>query len=157
MGTRFVGIPQKKKTCVDSTCGSPTSTQTITIPSTEVIVIPESPQKSSGSSSSPTSLNLNSWDGLIDKIFEDISNNNALIKQELYNNVDLSFTGEEVPNGPWVAIHSSSLPGLSSAGSASDPIVLDSTPEETPPIATQTSSATRLRRNVGPTQFYGES
>ena len=158
MGTRFVGIPQKKKkTRGDSTCGNATSTQTNTITSTEVIFIPESPQKSSGLSSSPTSLNLTSWDGLIDNYFEDVSNKSALIKQEPYNNVDLSLTGEEIPSRPWVATHSSSLPGLSSAGSASDLIVLDSTPEETPPIATQTSSATRPRRNVGPIQFYGES
>ena len=147
--------PQKKTTCGNSTCGNPTSTQTNTNPLTEVSVIPKSPQKSSGSFAS-SSLNLNSWDGLISESFEDVSNNNAPFNQESYNNLDLSFTGEEIPSGPSVAAHSSSLPGPSSSGSASEPIVLDSLPEETPRIATQTRSAIRPRRNVGPPQFYGE-
>ena len=68
----------------------------------------------------------------------------------------MSFTGEEIPSGPSVAAHSSSPPGPSSSGSVSEPIVLDSTSEETPRIATQTRSAIRPKKNVGPPQFYGE-
>ena len=84
-----------------------------------------------------------------------MSNNNTPINQDSDNNVDLSFTGEKVPSGPLFATQASSLPGPSSSG-ASEPILLDNTPEETPPVATQPRSTIRPRRNMGPPQFYGE-
>ena len=59
--------PQKMTTCGNPTRDeNPTSTQTNTNSSQEVIVIPESSQKLSGSSSSSSLLNLNSWDGLFE-------------------------------------------------------------------------------------------
>ena len=115
---------------------NPTPIQTTTSRSTEVIVITVSPQKSSGSTSSYSSLNLNSWDGLFDENLKDVSNNNTPFNQNLDNFVDSSVTGEEVPSGPSVTTLNSSLPGPSTIDSALEPIVLDSTPEETPPVAT---------------------
>ena len=88
-------------------------------PSREVIVIPDSPQKSSGSSSSTSALNLNSWDGLVDEYFGDVLNNNTPLNQNSDKNVDLSFTGEEVPSGPSVATHVSSFPEPPAFSSAS--------------------------------------
>ena len=99
------------------------------------------------------SLNLKFWEGLINKYFEDGSNNNAPFNQESYNNVDLSFTGEEVPSGPTVAAHSSSLPGPSPSNSLSEPIVLDSTAHE------RRSLLLPLRRDLQSDleeAFYGE-
>ena len=49
----------------------------------QIVIIPESPQKISGSYSSSSSLNSNSWDGLVDDYFEEVSNNNAPICQEI--------------------------------------------------------------------------
>ena len=97
-GKRKMSPPKKtirannlKRTTFGNTTPTPGTTQT---PS-EMVIIPESPQKSSGSSSSSSSLNLNSWDGLIDVYFEDVSNNNIPIRQELASNynVDLSVVG----------------------------------------------------------------
>ena len=130
------------------------------------IVIAESPQKLSGSSTSSSSLKLNSWVGLIDEYFEDGSNNNAPKCQEIatHNNVDLSVTGKyktplsesEERKGPTVADHSGKLPGQLTSGSAPKPLVLDNTPEETPPIVKQTRPSDRPRQIVGPPQLYGE-
>ena len=78
--------PQKKTTSGKLTGGNPTLIQTTTNSSTEVIVIPDSPQKS---------------------------------------------------------CQDSSLPGPSSFGSALEPILLESTPEETHPVATQPTSTIR--------------
>ena len=90
--------------------------------------------------SSSSSLNLNSWDGLIDEYFEDVSTNNAPISHETDNNVDLSVTVEQkIPLSDYderselsVAAHSSRLPGLSTSASEIELIVLNNTPEETP-------------------------
>ena len=45
---------------------------------TEVVVIQESPQNTSGSSS----LSINSWDGIIEDYFDDVSNKNMLFSQD---------------------------------------------------------------------------
>ena len=80
------------------------------------------------------------------------------------NNIDLSVTGKyktplsesEERRGPTVAAHSGKLPGQLTSGSATKPLVLDNTPEETPPIVKQTRPSDRPRQNVGHPQFYRE-
>ena len=104
--------PQKKKTSGNMTGGNPTLTQKTTNLSTEVIVTPDSPQKSSP---------------------------------------DSSLTGPSSfgsASEPIVATQSRSTIRLrrivgSSFGSAYEPMLLDSTLEETPPVATQPRSKIR--------------
>ena len=119
----------------------------------------DSSQISSGSSSS---LNLNSWDGIIDDYFDDVTNNNIPQSHHSESNQDLSVTG--TVDSP----HSSSerpvntdlreivnIPDPAEAeGSQDNPILSDKTPDSTvnPTIHLRQS---RPRRNVGPPQFYG--
>ena len=67
---------------------------TIQVPP-ELVIIPESPQKISGSFYSSSSLSLNSWDCFIDEYFEDVPNNNAPAcqKRVTYHYNDLSVRG----------------------------------------------------------------
>ena len=46
------------------------------------------------SSGSSSSLNLNSWDGIIDDYFDDMTNNNVPPSHQAESNQGLSVTGE---------------------------------------------------------------
>ena len=103
---------------------------------TEIIINP----KSTGSSSSSFFVKFQFLGRRDRRVFEDVSNNNAPVSHETDNNVDLFVTGEqktplseyEERTGPSVATHSSRLPGPSTSGSATEPIVIDNTPKENP-------------------------
>ena len=119
----------------------------------------DSSRISSGSSSS---LNLDSWDGIIDDYFDDVINNKIPQRHHSESNQGLSVTGtvgsphpsSEMPAKTdlreIVVIHDSTT----TEGSQDNPILSDSTAEHTdnPTIEPQNS---RPRRNVGPPQFYG--
>ena len=125
---------------------------------TASVATQDSSRTSSGSSSS---LNLNSWDGIIDDYFDDVTNNNVPQSHPSESNQGLSVTG--TVDSP----HSSSerplntdlreivnIPVSTEAeGSQDNPILLDSTPDFTanPTINLRQS---RPRRNVGSPQFY---
>ena len=114
------------------------------------------------SSSSSSSLNLDSWDGITDDYFEDVTNNNIPQSHHSESNQGLSVTGtvespqpsSERPTNTdlreiLIISDSTEVGGLQD-----NPILLDSTPEPTisPTIKPRHS---RPRRNVGPPQFYG--
>ena len=114
------------------------------------------------SSGSSSSLNLNSWDGIIDDYFDDVTNNNIPQSYHSESKQGLSVTGTVDSS------HSSSdrpvntdlreivnIPDSAEAeGSQANHILLDSTLDSTvnPTINLRQS---RPRRNVGPPQFYG--
>ena len=117
-------------------------------------VTQDSSRISSGSSSS---LNLDSWDGIIDDYFDDVTNNNIAQSHHSESNQGLSVTdtvesphpSSEMPANTdlreIVVIHDSTT----TEGSQDNPILVDSTLEHTdsPTIKPRNS---RPRRNVGP-------
>ena len=119
----------------------------------------DSPRFSSGSSSS---LNLDSWDGIIEDYFDDVTNNNVPQNPHTESNQGLSITGpvespqqsSERPakNDPReiVVIHDATT----TEGSQDNPILVDSIPEQMN-SATLKPRNSRPRRNVGPPQSYG--
>ena len=121
----------------------------------------DSSRISSGSSSS---LNLDSWDGIIDDYFDDVSNNNIPQSHHSESNQSLSVIGTvESPHPSSERPANTDLreiviiPDSTEAeGSQDNPILLDSTPEPTvsPTIMPRHS---RPRRNVGPPQFLRNS
>ena len=118
----------------------------------------DSPKLSSGSSS----LNLDSWDGIIEDYFDDATNNNVPQNSYTETNQGLSITGHaETPalssegtanndSREIVVIHDANT----SVGSQDNPIMIDSIPEQTTSVTPKTRNS-RPRRNVGPPQFYG--
>ena len=117
----------------------------------------DSSRISSGSSSS---LNLDSWDGIIDDYFDDLTNNNIPQSHHSESNQGLNVTGtvesphpsSEMPANTDLReidiIHDSTA----TEGSQDNPILVDNTPEPTdsPMIKPRNS---RPRRNVGPHSF----
>ena len=107
-------------------------------------------------SGSSSYLNLDSWDGIIDDYFDDVTNNNILQCHLSESNQGLSVTGtvesphpsSEMPANTdpreIVVIHDSTT----TEGSQDNPILLDSTPEHT-------DSPTIKLQNSTPSQFYG--
>ena len=118
----------------------------------------DSPRFSSGSSS----LNLDSWDGIIEDYFDDVTNNNVPQNPHTESNQGLSITGHvESPllSSEWTAnndpreivvIHDANTP----EGLQDNLIMVDSIPEQTTSVTPKTQNS-RPRRNVGPPQFYG--
>ena len=114
------------------------------------------------SSGSSSSLNLDSWDGIIDNYFDDLTNNNIPQSHHSESNQGLSVTGtvdsphpssERPANTDLREIVN--IPDSTEAeGSQDNPILLDSTPEPTV-SATINLRHSRSRRNVSPPQFYG--
>ena len=121
----------------------------------------ESPRFTSGSSSSS---NLDSWDGIIEDYFDDVTNNNVPQNPHTESNQGLSITGpvespqqsSERPanNDPreLVVIHDATT----TEGSQDNPILVDSIPEQMN-SATLKPRNSRPRRNLGPPQFYRNS
>ena len=119
----------------------------------------DSSRISSGSSSS---LNLDSWEGIIDDYFDDVTNNNIPQSHHSESNQGFSVTGtvesphpsSEMPANTdlreIVVIHDSTT----TEESQDNPILVEITPEhaDSPTIKPQNS---RPRRNVGPPKFYG--
>ena len=108
---------------------------------------------SRNTSGSLSSLDLNSWDGILDDYFDDMKNNNVPVDQraDSGSNHELSFTGDD-------HTHSTTLNHTHSATrerSEKNPILLESTPEKLSPVRHQ-SKPSRPRRNVEPPKFFGE-
>ena len=113
-------------------------------------------------SSGSSSLNLDSWDGIIEDYFDDVTNNNVPQMPYTETNQGLSITGHaETPplssegtanndSREIVVIHDANT----SEGSQDNPIMIDSIPEQTTSVTPKTRNS-RPRRNVGPPQFYG--
>ena len=118
----------------------------------------DSPKLSSGSSS----LNLDSWDGIIEDYFDNVTNNNVPQNSYTETNRGLSFTGHaETPplssegtanndSREILVIHDANT----SVGSQDNHIMIDSFPEQTTSVIPKTRNS-RPRRNVGLPQFYG--
>ena len=116
----------------------------------------DSPRFSSGSSS----LNLDSWDGIIEDYFDDVTNNNVPQNPHTESNQGLSITGpvespqqsSERPanNDPReiVVIHNATT----TEGSQDNPILVDTIPEQMNRATPKTRNS-RPRRNVGPHSF----
>ena len=108
-------------------------------PTTELVVIHESAHNTSGSSSY---LNLNSWDGIIEDYFDDVSNNHMPFRQEARSgpNHEISITGgESTHRMPSHSVRPAEHPlggdlleTSLRAGSENNPIQLDSTPKIPP-------------------------
>ena len=113
-------------------------------------------------SGSSSSLNLDSWDGIIDDYFDDVTNNNIPQSHHSESNQGLSVTGtDESPHPSSERPANTDLREIviipdstATEGSQDNPILVDSTPEPTvsPTIKPRHS---RPRRNMGPPQFYG--
>ena len=120
----------------------------------------DSPRFSSGSSS----LNLDSWDGIIEDYFDDVTNNNVPQNPHTESNQGLNITGPvESPllssertmhNDPReiVVIHDANT----TEGSQDNPIMVDSIPEQTTSLTPKTRNS-RPRRNVGPPTILRKS
>ena len=112
------------------------------------------------SSGSSSSLNLDSWDGIIDDYFDDVTNNNIPQSLQSEPNQGLSVTSTVESPHPSsersadtdpreiVVIHDTTM----TEGSQGNPILVDSIPEHTdsPTIKPRNS---RPRRNVAPHSF----
>ena len=129
-------------------------------PSTERVVIHESRRNTSGSSSS---LNLNSWDGIIEDYFDDVSNINMPFNEEAGSgsNYEICVTSDEsalpMPStGPAERRLGSDLPEtLLKAGSEVGPVRFNTAPKNPFPVENQ-SRPLRFRRNVRPPKFFGD-
>ena len=107
-----------------------------------------------------SSLNLDSWDGIIDDYFDDVTNNIIAQSHQSESNQGLSVTGTvESPHPSSVRPANTDLREIvlipdstATEGSQDNPILVDSTPEPmvSPTIKPRNS---RPRRNVGPPQF----
>ena len=110
-------------------------------PSTDPLFTLDLSRNTSGSSSS---LNFNSWDGIIDNYFDDMTNNNVPLSHQADSgsNQGLSFTGDDHtqstrPNLTGSTEHPSVGDAPDAAtieSSEKNPILLDSTPEEPSPV-----------------------
>ena len=117
-------------------------------------------QISSGSSSS---LNLNSWDGIIDNYFDNVTNNNFPPSHQFESNQGLSVTGDahspQLRPNLLVNTDQRAIKEIPDSGELKDsennPIMLDSAPEAVVPSNSH-SRHTRPRRNVGPPKFFGD-
>ena len=117
-------------------------------------------------SSSSSSLNLNSWDGLIDEYFEDMSNNNLPFSQQVGSgpNHELSITADDhthttTSHSPGTAEHPVGMDvpeSMTREGSEKNPVLIDSSFEEFSPVGYQPRPS-RSRRNVGPTQILWQT
>ena len=119
----------------------------------------DSSRNYSGSSSS---LNLNSWDGIIDDYFDDVTNNNLQQSHQSESNHGLSVTGTaDCPHlSSQLSVHIDlreiiNIPDSAEAqGSQDNPILIDSIPESTANPTIQLRQS-RPCRNMGPPQFCG--
>ena len=110
-------------------------------------------------SDSSSSLNLNSWGGIIDDYFDDMTNKNVPLSQQADSgsNQGLSFTGDDHnqstrPNLTGSTENPAVVDAPDAAtieGSERNQILLDSTPEELSPVEQQPRPS-RPCRNVGP-------
>ena len=119
-------------------------------------------QDSTRFSSGSSSLNLDSWDGIIEDYFDDVTNKNVPQNPHTESNQGLSITGpaeslllsseRTVNNDPReiVVIQDANT----TEGSQDNPIMVDKIPEQTISATPKTRNS-RPRRNVGPPQFYG--
>ena len=116
----------------------------------------DSPRFSSGSSS----LNLDSWDGIIEDYFDDVTNNNVPQNPHTESNQGLSIKGpvespqqsSEKPanNDPREIVV---IPDATTTeGSQENPILVDSIPEQMNSTTPKTRNS-RPRRNMGPHSF----
>ena len=113
------------------------------------------------SSDSSCSLNLNSWDGIIDDNFDDVTNKNVLQSHQSESNQGLSVTGTaDSPHlSSQLTVHTDpreiiNIPDSAEVeGSQDNSILIGSIPETTANPTTQQRHS-RPRRNVGPPQFY---
>ena len=119
----------------------------------------DSSRNFSGSSSS---INLNSWDGIIDNHFDDVANNNLLQNHQSESNQGLSVSGtvDSPHSSSKMSVHTDlreivNIPDSAEAeGSQDNHILIDSVPDSTVNPTIQLRQP-RPRRNVGPPQFYG--
>ena len=115
------------------------------------------------SSGSSSSLSLNSWDGIIDDYFDDMTNNNLPLSHPAESNNWLSVTGDahSPQTRPNLSVNtdqpaiievpdSTEIEGLENS-----PILLDNAPEGVSPLISQPIHS-KLRRNVGSPQFFGD-
>ena len=115
------------------------------------------------SSGSSSSLSLNSWDGIIDDYFDDMTNNNLPLSHPAESNNWLSVTGDahSPQTRPNLSVNtdqpaiievpdSTEIEGLENS-----PILLDKAPEGVAPLISQPIHS-KLRRNVGSPQFFGD-
>ena len=119
----------------------------------------DSSRISSGSSSS---LNLDSWDGIIDDYFDDVTNNNILQSLRSESNQGLSVIGTVESPHPSSERSANTDPreiavihdSTTTEGTQDNPILVDSIPEHTDSSTIKPRNS-RPRRNVGPPHFYG--
>ena len=153
--TLATGTPQQKQ----GTSGAGRPSQTSDSP-TEAETTQDHFHISSGSSSS---LNFNSWDGIIDDYFDDMTNNNETPSHQAESNQGLSVTSDanSPQNRPNVLVNTdqrSTIEVPDSAeveGSENNPIVLDIALEGVVPSTSQPRHS-RPRRYVGPPKCFGD-
>ena len=162
-GKRKLSPPKKAVLTPSGHSGQGTSrafnTRAGTSAPTVSVATQDSSRISSGSSSS---LTLDSWDGVIDDYFDDVTNNNIPQSHHSESNQGLCVTGTVDSPHPSSERPANTdlreiviIPDSTEAGESQDnPILLDSTPEPTvsPTIKPRHS---KPRRNVGPPHFYG--
>ena len=162
-GKRKLSPPKKAVSTPAGHSGQGTSRMFNTRAGTGTPTVSAATQDSSRiSSGSSSSLNLDSWDGIIDDYFDDVTNNHIPQSLQSESNQGLSVTGTVESPHPSsersantdpreiVIIHDATM----TEGSQENPILVDSIPEHTdsPKIKPRNS---RPRRNVGPPQFFG--
>ena len=131
-------------------------------PSTDPLVTHDLSRNTSGSSSS---LNLNSWEVIVDDYFDDMTINNEPLSQQADSgsNQRLRFTGDDHiqptrPNLTGSTEHPMVMDvpdAVTIKGSEINPILRDSTPVEPSPVEHQPRQS-RPRRNVGPPKIFGD-
>ena len=117
-------------------------------------------QISSGSSSS---LKLNSWDGIIDDYFDDVTNNNLPPSHQSQSNQGLSVTGDahspQLRPNLLVNTDQRAIKEIPESAeiecSESNPITLGSAPE-TVVLSNPQPRHAGPHRNVGPPKFFGD-
>ena len=161
-GRRKLTLPKKAVIAPSGQSGQGTSGANRNISLTGAPTVIEATQDSSrNSSGSSSSLNLNSWDGIIDYYLDDLTNNNLQQSYHSESSQGLSVRGTaDSPHlSSQLSVHTDlreiiNIPVSAEAqGSQDNPILIDSIPESTanPTIQLQQS---RPSRNVGPPQFY---
>ena len=157
-GKRKLSPPKKAVSTPSGHSGQGTSRASNTRAGISAPTVSVATQDSSRiSSSSSSSLNLESWDGIIDDYFDDVTNNNIPQSHHSESNQGLSVTGTvESPHPSSERPANTDLREIviipdstATEGSQDNPTLVDSTPEPTVSPTTKPRHS-RPRRNVPP-------